>query len=128
MQKDKALIALLRGLAELVAQEADRNPDFATGLAALLTDLPGAKPRAAKVENLPDIHAEWSARGEAAFRLWLADLPVPVLRAIIAREDLDPMRKSKSWRMAQKLATLVADGLAARRSRGSFFMGGSEGS
>jgi len=47
-----------------------------------------------------------------------------MLRAIIAREDLDPMRKSKSWRTGQKLAALIADGLAARRSRGGGFLGG----
>ncbi len=124
MRNDRALINLLQGLTNLLAEEAARNEDFATKLDALLVVLPPAKAKAARSAPagvLPDIHAEWAARGDADFRAWLSGLAVPVLRAIIKREDLDSARKSTRWR-AEKLADLIATGLAARRSRGSGFL------
>jgi len=127
MRKDKALIDLLRGLAELIAEEADRNTEFAGRVGALLADVPEktqkvVKPKAAAPKIVPDVHAEWSARGEAGFVQWLSGQPVPVLRAIITREDLDSTRKSKSWRASERLAAFIAEGLAARRARGGGFL------
>jgi hypothetical protein len=130
MRKEKQLLDLLRGIADLMAQEADRNPAFSAALDALLAPLPEQKPRAGKkpaaapVEELPDIHAEFAARGEAAFRQWLLQLPLPALRAVIAREDLDPARKSARWRTQDKLAALIAEGISARRARGGGFLTG----
>jgi hypothetical protein len=129
MHKEKPLIALLRGIAELLAEESARNPDFAVRVESLLSGLPeGKKVRTTDSErlpfpdSLPDIHAEWKARGEAEFRLWLRDRPIAELRGVIRREDLDPTRRTTKWKEAEKLADFIADGLSARSLRGSAFI------
>jgi hypothetical protein len=64
------------------------------------------KPRAAptKPENLPDIHAEFKARGESEFQLWLRDQPVAVLRALIRGHDMDAARRTSKWKDADNAA------------------------
>ena len=59
------------------------------------------------------------ARGEEGFRLWLRDVPVPVLRAVIRAQDFDPTRRTAKWIDASKLATFIADNLRARLARGA---------
>ena len=130
MRKEKPLIALLRGIVDLLADESARNPEFAARVESLLSGLPdGKKVRPTESEPLrpsyplPDIHAEWNTRGEAEFRLWLRDRPISVLREVIRREDLDPTRRTAKWKEPEKLAHFIADGLSARLSRGSAFIG-----
>jgi hypothetical protein len=130
MRKEKALIHMMRGLVDLLAEESACNPEFASKIDRLLSDLPERKTvsktpaaRNIPVEPLPDIYAEWSTRGEADFRLWMHEQPIPVLRAIIRAQDLDPTRRTSKWKEAAKLATFIADGLRARLSRGSAFIG-----
>jgi len=129
MRKEKALIGLLRSLVDLLTEESARNPEFSSKLDALLSELPEKKATAKKPakatppEQLPDIHAEWIARGEIDFRLWLRDQPISVLRAVIRAEDLDAIRRTVKWKEAEKLADFIADSLRARQSRGSAFIG-----
>ena len=129
MRKEKALIILLRGLVDLVAEESARNPEFGAKVEDLLSDVPERKPSSKKVvarppeSPLPDIHAEWSNRGEVDFRLWLRDQPILVLRTIIRGQDFDPTRRTVKWKEAEKLAEFIADGLRARLARGSAFIG-----
>lgn len=129
MRKEKALITLLRGLVDLVAEESARNPEFGAKVENLLSDIPERKPSSKKAVTRPpdgpltDIHAEWSNRGEIDFRLWLSDQPVLVLRTIIRSQDFDPMRRTVKWKEAEKLAAFIADGLRARLARGSAFIG-----
>jgi len=128
MRKEKALIGLLRGLVDLVAEQSARNPEFASKLDTLLSALPerkAAPKRSATPPSpvrLPDIHAEWNTRGETDFRLWLRDQPIPVLRAVIRAEDLDATRRTAKWKEAEKLAEFIADSLRARQLRGSAFI------
>ncbi len=129
MRSQKALIALLRGLVELLADESERNSAFAERLDSLLSSLPESRrPTAAKRAardtrtTLPDVHAEWIARGETDFRLWLRDQPIPTIRALIRAQDIDPARRTNKWKDAEKLADFVAEGLRARLSRGSAFI------
>lgn len=129
MRSEKTLVALLRQLVILLAEESARNPEFATKLDDLLAVLPASRRGKAKKrsvseqESLPDIHAEWTARGESDFRLWLRELPIPTIRALIRAQDLDPMRRTVKWRESEKLADFVAENLRARLSRGSAFIG-----
>ncbi len=129
MRKEKALVALLRDLVDVLAEEAARNPAFGARIEQLLEDIPErrkAKPRKSSFkghEAPPDVHAEWSARGEADFRLWLRDQPISTIRAVIRDQDLDPTRRTTKWKDAEKLAGFVADSLRARLSRGSAFIG-----
>jgi hypothetical protein len=130
MHNKKPLIALLRGIVDLLADESARNPEFAARVDSLLSALPESKKarpseqeKLKLLDSLPDIHAEWKARGEAEFRLWLRDRPVAELRAVIRREDLDPTRRTAKWKEPEKLANFIADGLSARSLRGSAFIG-----
>lgn len=130
MRSQKALVALLRDLVQLLADESERNPAFAERLDNLLSSLPESRrPTAAKRAArdahtaLPDVHAEWTARGQTDFRLWLRDQPIPTIRAVIRAQDLDPARRTSKWKDAEKLADFVAEGLRARLSRGSAFIG-----
>ena len=127
MRKEKQLIELLRRLVALLAEETARNPDFAIKVESLLSALPDKKKspvRSRKPEGIIvlDVYTEWSNRGEAEFRLWIRHQSMPVLRTVISSEDFDPTRRTAKWKDAEKLGEFIADGLAARLSRGSAFM------
>lgn len=128
MRKEKTLTAVLKGLADLLAREASRNPEFAAELEHLLHANAGTsharteRASSAHAGALPDVHEEWDARGETGFRIWLRDQPVLTIRAIIRAEDLDATRRTVKWKDAEKLADFASDGLRARLSRGSAFL------
>ena len=48
MRKEKPLVALLRGLVDLLVEESDHNPNFAARVEALLSGLPDRKVRGAR--------------------------------------------------------------------------------
>ncbi len=129
MRNEKTLIGLLRNLAKLLAEETSRNPEFASKLDSLLSELPERKVAAKKSSEknlpveIPNIHDEFSIRGDSDFRLWLRELPIPVLRAVIRADDLDATRRTTKWKDAEKLAEFIADSLRARQARGSAFIG-----
>lgn len=129
MRKEKALIVLLRGLVDLLADESARNPEFSSELDILLSGLPARTTLAKKAtktlppEHLPNIHAEWNVLGETDFRLWLRNQPVPVLRSVIRTEDLDATRRTAKWKEAEKLADFITEKFQARQARGSAFIG-----
>lgn len=129
MRKEKTLINLLRGLVDLLAEESAHNQEFARKLEALLAELPEKKSKSKMAVSkpspkyMPDIHAEWKAREEIGFRLWLRDQPIPVLRAVIRSQDFDATRRTVKWKEAEKLAEFIADRLRDRQSKGSAFMG-----
>jgi hypothetical protein len=129
MRKEKELIKLLRGLVDLIAEESTHNQEFSQRLETLLSGLPEKKTRTKKTAKssspirIPDIHAEWKARDETDFRLWLRDQPIAVLHAIIRAEDFDATRRTTKWKEAEKLSEFIADRLRDRQSRGSAFIG-----
>jgi hypothetical protein len=127
MRNEKTLIKLLRGVVDLLASEAERNPDFAARLDQVLQDLPARSARAEKrgsrqAGQLPDIHTEWNTRGEVDFRLWLRDQPISILRALVRAHGFDPARRTSKWREAEKLSEFIADNLRSRLSRGAVFL------
>ena len=131
MRKEKSLTRLLRGLVDLLAEEAERNPEFAERLDQLLAPIPhkgrskGRGVRKAAVEpEVPDIYRERELRGEEEFQFWLRDLPVPLLRAIIRKHDLDSARRTARWKEAEKLGAYIAERLQGRLERGSGFLRG----
>ena len=131
MRHEKALISLLRGLVTLISDETKQNPLFAERLDSLLAELPsgpdGRKPKASQKQKkdvvLPDIHDEWTSRGEDEFRLWLREQPIEVLRGIIRSQDFDATRRTAKWKDNEKLAHFIADAHKARIQRGSSFIG-----
>lgn len=128
MRNEKAVVALIRKLAKVISDEADRNPEFAAELAALFPYKEGGgaiqrEPKEERVKPaIPDFHAKWATLGEEEFRYWARDLSVDLLRAIVKDEDLDPTRKTARWKDAEKLANFLADGMKARKERGSSFL------
>jgi hypothetical protein len=129
MRAEKTLIGILSGLVDLLVKESERNPEFAIRLDSLLSDLPNRKtiskrraPKPPSPKQLPDIHAEWNARGETEFRLWLREQPATVLRAIIRNQDFDSTRRTAKWKEAEKLADFITDSLRARLLKGSAFI------
>ncbi|MGH9721859.1 MAG: hypothetical protein ACRD8O_16765 [Bryobacteraceae bacterium] len=127
MRKEKTLATLLNGLAKLLNEEAARNPEFAARLEALLSptvaDSSGRKkPAKAEPRNLPDAYAEFAARGDSEFQLWLRDQPTGILHALIRRHDLDATRRSAKWKDAEKLSAFIADQIRSRLARGSGFL------
>lgn len=129
MRKEASLIKLLQGIAGLLQEEAERNPEFASKVDLLLAELPerisitrNAKPSKLPI-SVPDVHAEWAARGEAEFRIWLREQSVVVLQAVIRKQDFDPTHKTKKWKDSEKLVSFIVDGLRSRLARGSGFLG-----
>ena len=129
MRKEKTLIGILSGLVDLLVEESARNPEFATSIDRLLSDLPERKtvskrraPKPPSPKFLPDIHAEWNARGEMEFRLWIREPPITVLRALIRTQDFDSTRRTTKWKEAEKLADFITDSLRARLLKGSAFI------
>lgn len=129
MRKEKTLVVVLRRLADLLAEESRRNPEFASKLEEVLSGIPESRPSKARskprsvTEPQIDVHSEWKARGESEFRIWLRDQPLATIRAVIRAQDLDPTRRTAKWKDAEKLADYVTDSLRARASRGSAFIG-----
>ncbi len=127
MRNEKALITVLKSLVDLLGEEANKNPAFAERLDEILQNLRPIGPknvptRSTEPPMFPDIHDELSRRGEPEFRLWLRDLPLPVLRGIIRAQDFDPTRRTSKWKDAEKLADFIAGSLRARVSRGTAFL------
>lgn len=128
MRNEKSLISLIRKLADLLAEESTRNPDFAERLTAILQ--PPSRPLSRKKSvtespspiQLPDIHNELSARGDADFRLWIRDQPISLLRALIRAQGFDPSRRTTKWKEGEKLADFIYESLRARLSKGSSFI------
>ena len=90
MQRAKTLTKFLKAIAEIVADEAERNPAFAEKLDAAIAPLPAAKPKKQKlVQHAPDIYLEHRHRGEDEFRFWLAGLDLPTLKAIVKANGFD---------------------------------------
>ena len=130
MRKKRLLSRLLRGLANLLVEEADRNPEFATRIDELLESVAGkehvtdSRRKAKAKPHLPDIYQERELRGEEEFQFWLRDQPVPMLRAIIREHDIDSARRTARWKDAEKLGAYIAERLQGRKRRGSSFIRG----
>ena len=128
MRKEKILIKILRDIADLLNEESARNPQFASQLELIISEItrkdePQKRPSKAKLnEQIPDIHSEWSSKGEMEFRLWLRDQPVVILKSIIRLQDFDPTHKTTRWKEAEKLSDFITNGLLARLSKGSAFI------
>ena len=112
----------------LLEDEAGRNPAFAERLEEITADLPerfGRRPGPARIEepvNVPDVLAEFQARGAEEFRFWLRDFSLPVLKAIVKRNQFDPARLSQKWIEPDKFVNLICEQVDARLKRGSAFL------
>jgi|SRR5882724_1642290 len=128
MREEKILVRLFRKVADLIATEANHNPDFAARLESILAEIPGRKKRAPKekrkavARDLPDIFVEWKKRDQSDFLLWLRDQPLLVLRDLIKAHDLDAGNRATKWKDPEKLAQFILEQIRNRMSRGSAFL------
>jgi hypothetical protein len=128
MREEKILIRIFRKVAELIGDEASRNPEFATKLEAIVSELPAGRKTASKKKpaaipaELPDVFAEWKTRQQSDFVLWLKDQPSVVLRAEIKVHELDPTGRTTKWKDPEKLAHFIAEQIRSRATRGSAFL------
>lgn len=128
MRKEKILIRLFRDVADLIGEEAARNPDFAARLDSILLEVPAKKKSATKKpdgvvpSDLPDVFGEWKTRQPVDFVLWLKDQPLAILRGLIKLHDLDPGKRAAKWKDTEKLAHFIAEQMRNRTSRGSAFL------
>jgi len=128
MRKEKIVAQLFRKVADLVAEEASRNADFAARLEHILLELPIGSPRKQKEKleklpaELPDIFAEAKTRSDSDFLLWLKDQSRPVLRGLIKIHDFDAAGRASKWKESEKLAAFIAEQVRARMGRGSAFL------
>jgi hypothetical protein len=126
MQPTKKLTPFLRDLLALVDDEANRNPEFAAKLNALMAELPSRSarpPRPPKIAvSVPDVFAALQQKGESEFAFWVRTLDIPTLKAIIRANGFDPAKASQRLTDLDKFARLVIDQTAARMKRGSAFL------
>jgi hypothetical protein len=129
--QEEALIAALRQLVALIAEESDRNPAFAERVAVALAPLVAPRRRdeasaARPAADSIDVYRELAARGPEGLRSWLRAQPAPALRGIIRQYDLDASRRSSKWNDPEKLSDLIVHYLLARLSRGGSFLTATE--
>ncbi len=130
MQPGQKLTRALRALIELVEQEAERNPEFAHRLEAIVADLPSgaSNKKAAKSKpadeapEVPDVLALFQEKGESEFRFCLRDFDLATLKAIVKSNGFDPGKNSQRWTEPDKFIALITEQTAARLRRGSTFL------
>lgn len=130
MHRAQTLTKLFRQLADLVSEEAETNPAFASKLEAILAPIPGgalSKPKS-KAVSAPDVFTEFEARGSEEFSFWLRTLDIATLKTIIKVNGFDPGKTSVRWKESDKFIPLITEQVAARLKRGSAFLSPSRAS
>jgi hypothetical protein len=131
----KALNELLR----VIADEADKNPDFERRIAAVLglvgqpkrsagpdtgmrspTKAPGQRPKNRRPPPVMD-PIEVARLGETALRTKLADLTVDQLRDIVAEFGMDPGKLVIKWKTADRIIERIVEISLARAQKGDAF-------
>jgi hypothetical protein len=72
--------------------------------------------------EVPDSFAEWKARQQSDFVLWLRDQPTTILRAEIKAHEFDPSNRTSKWKDPEKLAQFITEQIRARARRGASFL------
>lgn len=129
MRRHQKLSKLFRDLAELLDDEASKNPGFADRLNSLVSPTPAPsnalkprKPRQRASLSIPDVLSALQTKGDEEFRFWLRSLDLPTLRAIVKSNGFDVARVSQRWTDPDKFTALIAEQTAARLKRGSGFL------
>lgn len=128
MRKELSTSSMLGKIFEIIQDEMIRNPALErrieSALKAAYDELQvKERPKRTSTPIVPDIYAEWNSRGPIEFQAWLQREPFDILKEIIRREDMDAARRAAKWKDSEKLAAFITDGLRARMTRGSAFLG-----
>ncbi len=122
MLTPKNLRQRLRRLADLLADEAERNTEFGSMLADLLgVQSAQDKPKKSEKFRVPDPFDAFRARGHDGFREWLDALSVQELRAIVRQQRFDPSRLSDKWKTKRRFTQLIMDRVESRSKQGDVF-------
>lgn len=122
---------LVRRLCRVIADEADRNPQFAEQLLLALdqasrsTENPGedAAPRRRGARRAPGVVDPFAVyqEGEDELRRRLTQLGVEQIKDIVAEHGMDPSKLALKWRTSDRLVELVVSTVAQRAARGDAF-------
>ena len=122
-----SLRSKLLAIANAVADEADRNPEFAEQINLALGWVSAqAKPkrRRGRRRDAPVLDPfEVYEEGEVALRNALAQLEVEQLKDIVAHHGMDLQKLAMRWKTAGRLIDLIVERVVERSEKGSAFMG-----
>lgn len=119
----KHLRKLFKQLADLLADEADRDPDFEIALAEIFnlpSDAPSVRGKIAG-EDLPDPFEAYSNKTPEDFEEWLKSLSVETLRGIVRLHRFDSAGRSNNWKTHKKFIELISQRVAGRKKQGTTF-------
>jgi hypothetical protein len=112
----------LKLLADLLADEAERNPEFASALVEILGGtLPPKKSIRAEKIQAPDPFEALRLKGNEEFQKWLNDLSIKELKAIVRQQRFDPSRLSDKWKTKDRFVQLILDRVESRSKQGEAF-------
>jgi hypothetical protein len=115
---------VLRKLADLIADEAERD----SGFAAALSDVLGSSPspvqparRATNAVSIPDPFDVYRTKNPEEFRTWLNGLTIDELRAIVREHRFDPSRLSDRWKTKERFIKVISERVESRSKQGDVF-------
>jgi len=121
LDEKKNIRRLLHRLADLIADEAERNQRFAAELHEILGTREGG-PKKPRTQPPPEDPFEmYRTKGEEGFKSWLETLDVATLKAMVRQHRLDPSRLSDKWKTKERFVSLIVERVPARLKQGDVF-------
>lgn len=77
---------------------------------------------ALEVSQLPDIFTIFSFEGAEGLRDQLNTYEVEVLKEVVLKNGLDPVRKVRRWKTKNKIITYIVDVISKQMSKGNSFL------
>ncbi|MBF6253131.1 hypothetical protein IU443_21465 [Nocardia farcinica] len=128
--KNPELASSLAALMSTVVQEATRTPRFASALtqtfAPMGVDEPRPKRTGRRAPGIIDPYAVYAESGDDGLRRRLAELSLEQLRDIVAEHGMDHDRLAMKWKDPNRLISRIADKVSTRSSKGSAFRNDAE--
>jgi hypothetical protein len=117
------LKARLHKFTELIAQEAERNQEFAKGLADILgiTGETSTQRKQNRSRNEVDPFDVLVEKGIDGLKIWLGSLDIDMLRSIVRQHSLDSSRLSDKWKNKERFVELICERVHARSRHGDSF-------
>lgn len=122
---------ILAELARAVADEAEKNPEFAGRIAAVLrqVDEPVQRELRTPTESRPRNRRppaaldpiEIAREGEVALRMQLAELTVEQLKDVVAEYGMDPGKLVAKWKTPDRIIDRIVEISLARSQKGNAF-------
>jgi hypothetical protein len=117
----------LQDLIRVIAEEAERNPEFARRIEETIGLEPCApkiqSPRAAKRRAPPILDpVDLARQGEAALRARLAELTLDQLKDIVADYGMDPGKLVMKWKTPDRVVERIIEVSMGRAKKGEAFL------